>query len=127
MICCCFFLSSSSSTLQHHNVDSTFLIGSASLQGTLIVEVINISAEEHFRHVIGYVGNLTFPFDVVVVRSLERCIDLRGSSLDYRKEDLSMGLLLQMRSRCHGSRTWVVPLIIVGNERQCDTIYSICF
>lgn len=74
--------------------------GSGSLQGTLIVEMMNDTGLYVNRTVVGDVGELTQPFDSVDVPSLDRCID---AGLDYHKEDSSMGLLLQPRKECAAS------------------------
>ncbi len=97
--------------VHYYNRSVLNVTGAATLQGTLIVETMNISSLND-RTVIGYIGNLTRPLDVVNVPSLlDHCVK---PSLDYDNEDLSMGILLRPNPQCRSSRRWMVPLIVVG-------------
>ncbi len=91
-----------------------FITGNASFAGTLTIDIRNnTSFKPNDRVVIGHIGNLARPFDLVNILSVDPCIDSK-SKLDYRESDLSLGVLLHARGKCRSNRKWLIPLIVFG-------------
>ncbi len=92
------------------------LIGTAELRGTLVVNLVNDTLGPR-TIIVGYVGNLTRPFDTVEIVSSNVCIASRGEFLE--KDSRSLSVLLRQSDATAGcggkkKKSWLVAVIVVG-------------
>ncbi len=95
--------------------NSLTLTGTAELRGTLVVNLGNDTLGPR-TITVGYVGNLTRPFDNVEIESTNVCIDSRGEFLERDSRSIDVLLRQSDVAGCGAkkkSRAWLVAVIVV--------------